>query len=104
MVLEGVHLVPGLLPKELDGALLVHVVLQISSEELHQAHFTIRDALTGGVRSMDKYLDRLDDIRRVQAYVADRARREGVPVVDNRNVDRTIDEVVELVMLAAERR
>ena len=104
MVLEGVHLVPGLLPKELDGALLVHVVLQISSEELHRAHFTIRDALTGGVRPMDKYLDRLGDIRRVQAYVADRAWREGVPVVDNRNVNRTIDEVVELVMLAAERR
>jgi 2-phosphoglycerate kinase len=102
MVLEGVHLVPGLLPKELEGAVVVHLVLEISNEELHRAHFTIRDVITGGVRSMDKYLDHLDDIRRVQAYVVDRARREGVPVVENANVDRTIDEVIGLVMQAAE--
>ena len=52
---------------------------------------------------MDKYLDRLDAIRRVQAYVTGRARREGVPVVENANVERTIDQVIELVMQAAER-
>ena len=52
---------------------------------------------------MDKYLDRIDDIRRVQTYIASRARREGVPVVENANVERTIDQVIELVMQAAER-
>ena len=31
MVLEGVHLVPGMLPAELDGALVVHVVLAIET-------------------------------------------------------------------------
>jgi len=38
----------------------------------------------------------------VQAYVADRAHREGVHVVENANAERTIDEVIELVMQAAE--
>jgi 2-phosphoglycerate kinase len=52
---------------------------------------------------MAKYLDRLEDIRRIQTYVSGRARREGVPVVENANVDRSIDQVVELVMHAAER-
>ena len=28
MVIEGVHLVPGMVPSEIEGALLVHVVLQ----------------------------------------------------------------------------
>jgi 2-phosphoglycerate kinase len=102
MVLEGVHLVPGLVPKTLDGAVLVHVVLEISEEEMHRMHFNVRDATTGGIRPMDKYLGRLDDIRRVQAYVTDRARREGVHVVENANVERTIDAVIELVMQAAE--
>ena len=32
MVLEGVHLVPGMLPKELEGALLVHVVIEIGTK------------------------------------------------------------------------
>jgi 2-phosphoglycerate kinase len=103
MVLEGVHLVPGLLPSEVAGALLVHVVIEIADEEVHRMHFHVRDAATGGIRAMDKYLDRLDDIRRVQDYVVGRARREGVPVVENANVERTIDTVIELVMQASER-
>jgi 2-phosphoglycerate kinase len=103
MVLEGVHLVPGLLPSELEGALLVHVVIEIADEEMHRMHFYIRDVTTGGIRSMEKYVQRLDDIRRVQTYIASRARRQDVPVVENANVERTIDRVIELVMQAAER-
>jgi 2-phosphoglycerate kinase len=51
---------------------------------------------------MAKYLDRLDDIRRIQSVLVSRALREGVPVVENANVDRSIDEVVSLVLDAAE--
>ncbi len=103
MVLEGVHLVPGLLPSELEGALLVHVVLEIGEEDVHRMHFHVRDRATGGVRAMEKYIEHLDDIRRIQTYVSGRARREGVPVVENANVERSIDQVIGLVMAAAER-
>jgi 2-phosphoglycerate kinase len=103
MVLEGVHLVPGLLPAELEGLLLVHVVISIEDEAVHRMHFHIRDTATGGIRAMDKYLEHLESIRRVQTYIASRARRENVPVIENANVERTIDEVIELVMQAAER-
>ena len=98
LVLEGVHLVPGLVPTRLDGALVVHVIVQISDEDVHRVHFHVRDAATGGVRPMSKYLDKLDDIRRIQSYLVSRAEREGVPVVENANVERTIDEVVGLVI------
>ena len=103
MVLEGVHLVPGLLPSELDRAILVHVVLEIADAHVHQMHFHVRDGATGGIRAMEKYLGRLDDIRRIQTYISGRARREGVPVVENSNVERTVDTVIGLVMDAAER-
>lgn len=103
MVLEGVHLVPGLVPTELEGALLVHVVIEIADVDIHRMHFHVRDSTTGGVRAMDKYLDQLAAIRDVQSYVVGRARREGVPVVENANVERTIDQVIELVMQTAER-
>ena len=43
-------------------------------------HFHVRDTATGGVRAMDKYLERLDDIRRIQTYLVGRAEREGVQV------------------------
>ena len=103
MVLEGVHLVPGILPAELAGALVVHVVVEIADEDVHRVHFHVRDVTTGGIRAMDKYLSRIDDIRRIQTYVVGRARRESVPVVENANVDRTVDEVIEIVMRSAER-
>jgi 2-phosphoglycerate kinase len=103
MVLEGVHLVPGILPTELAGALVVHVVVEIADEDVHRVHFHVRDITTGGIRAMDKYLARLDDIRRIQTYIVGRARRESVLVVENANVDRTVDEVIEIVMRSAER-
>jgi 2-phosphoglycerate kinase len=103
MVLEGVHLVPGILPAELEGALVVHVVVEIADEEVHRVHFHVRDVTTGGIRAMEKYLARLDDIRRIQTYIVGRARRESVLVVENTNVDRTVDEVIEIVMRSAER-
>ena len=102
MVLEGVHLVPGMVPAELDGALLLHVVVEIASEEAHRMHFHVRDTATGGVRAMDKYLERMDDIRRIQSFIVGRARREGVAVVENANVDRAIDDVLELVLQLAD--
>jgi 2-phosphoglycerate kinase len=103
MVLEGVHLVPGLVPTQVEGALLVHVVLEIADEDVHRVHFHVRDSATGGVRAMEKYLAHIDDIRRIQTYLSGRARREGVPVVENANVERSIDQVIRLVMSAAER-
>jgi 2-phosphoglycerate kinase len=103
MVLEGVHLVPGLLPAEVDGALIAHVVVEIADVDMHRVHFHVRDITTGGIRPMDKYLERLDDIRRIQDYIVGRAQRQGVPVVENANVERTIDQVIEVVMQSAER-
>lgn len=102
MVLEGVHLVPGLVMSQLEGAIVIHVVMQITDVEVHRLHFNTRDAATGSVRPMAKYLDRIDDIRRIQSYVVSRAKREGVAVVENVNVERTIDEVVELVIESAQ--
>jgi 2-phosphoglycerate kinase len=103
MVLEGVHIVPGLLPVELDRALVVQVVVEVRELELHRLNFQVRDAATGGVRGVEKYLDRLDEIRRIQTYVTTRAGREQVPVVDNVNVERTVVQILEIILDAAGR-
>jgi 2-phosphoglycerate kinase len=102
MVLEGVHLVPGMLPKEIEGALVVQCVLAIDDAEAHAAHFWIRDTDSDGVRPYEKYLDAFDDIRLVQTYILGRARKHGVPVVENGSIDDAIAEVMELVLAAAE--
>ena len=102
MVLEGVHLVPGMLPREIQGALVVQCVLAINDAEAHASHFWIRDSDSDGVRPYDRYLDAFDDIRLVQAYILGRARKHEVPVIENGNIEDAIGEVMELVLSAAE--
>jgi 2-phosphoglycerate kinase len=102
MVLEGVHLVPGMLPKEIEGALVVECVLGIDDAEAHASHFWIRDTVSEGVRPYEKYLDAFDDIRLIQAYILGRACKHGVPVIENGNIEEAIAEVMELVLAAAQ--
>jgi 2-phosphoglycerate kinase len=101
MVLEGVHLVPGMLPR-IEGALVVQCVLAIDDEEEHSTHFMVRDAGLDGLRPHAKYVDRLDDIRRVQDHIVGRARRHRVPVISNADMRSAVDAVLELVLASAE--
>jgi 2-phosphoglycerate kinase len=103
MVLEGVHLVPGMLPVAFDGALVVECVLCIPEASVHSRHFYTRDANPAERRPVAKYLDRLDEIRRIQRYIVDRAHKTGVPVIDNADAEGAVGEVMELVLSAAER-
>ncbi len=101
MVLEGVHLVPGMLPR-IEGALVVQCVLAIDDEEEHSTHFLVRDAGLDGVRPHAKYVDRLEDIRRIQAHIVGRANRHHVPVISNTDMRAAIDDVLQLVLASAE--
>jgi len=101
MVLEGVHLVPGMLPR-IDGALVVQCILAIEDEEEHSTHFMVRDAGLDGLRPHQKYIERLDDIRRVQDHIVGRALRHDVPVIMQTDMRDAIDEVLELVLASAE--
>jgi len=103
VVLEGVHLVPGMVPSSIEGALLVHCVLAVPDEEVHASNFWVRDAVSEGLRPVQKYLDALADIRLVQDLLVERALREGVPVVENGHVEQAIAAVIELVLASAER-
>ncbi len=102
MVLEGVHLVPGMLPP-IEGALAVQCVLSIEDDEAHASHFLVRDATSQGLRPVERYVDALDDIRFIQDYIVERAHHAGVPVVENSNIELAIATVMELVLSSAER-
>ena len=103
MVIEGVHLVPGLAPAQIDGALVVHAVMHIEREDVHRMRFHVRDAATEGVRALDKYLSRFGEIRSIQDAIVDVAGKTGVPVIESTNPERATAEVMDLVLSCAER-
>ena len=102
MAIEGVHLVPGMVPQAIEGALLVHAVLLVESVEVHRSHFVVRDRATGGTRALGKYLDGFTEIRRLQEVIVERARREGVPVIESSSIERATTELLDLVLARAE--
>ena len=57
-----------------------------------------------GERPAGRYLDRFEQIRRLQEHLVSRARAAGVPLVENDSIDRAVGTVMELVLAAVERR
>jgi 2-phosphoglycerate kinase len=98
-VVEGVHLVPGLVePPPGHDATIVNVMLAIEDEEAHQAHFVARDSASGGARALERYLQHFGEIRRIQDYLLGRAQRMNVPVVDATDGDAALRSVLDLIL------
>lgn len=102
LVLEGVHLVPGMVSVDVPGAFVVQCVVAIEDENLHRSHFWVRDYATEGLRPLEKYLDALPQIRSIQDYLIERARRYDVPVILNDSLERAVGEVLDLVLRRAD--
>ena len=98
MVLEGVHLVPGLLPPEsISGGHVVSLVLAVEDEEVHRSHIALRGTGTSR-RPSERYLKRFQTIRKLQGYLVERAEEAGVPVLYNAGLDESVAAVTEAVL------
>ncbi len=95
IVIEGVHVAPGMLSDEIEGrCLLVEAVLVVEDEGLHRAHFEAR----GDRRPPERYLARFDQIRLIQDHLRGKASARGVAVIDNANIDEALGRVMDLVI------
>lgn len=97
MIVEGVHLVPGIveLPDERE-AVAVPIVIVLDDVDAHRSYLVERARGTPG-RPSDRYLNRLDDIRRIQAAVVRRAEDHGVATVRAASLDETVSAALEIV-------
>lgn len=99
IIIEGAHVVPGSLDlaARADRMLAVPVIVTVEDETLHRSHFPARWADHGG-RPPQRYLERFEDIRRIQRFLKSQALSNGVPVISNYNLDHAIAHIIELVM------
>ena len=99
VVIEGVHLLPGLLPKiNPRDATLVHIILVVSDEGAHRHYFELRDKQTGQRRKGQRYLDHFEEIRIIHDFMLERAKAEGVGIIDTLEFNHTVEEEHEHVL------
>lgn len=98
LILEGVHLVPGVVPDELaERAVVVHAILAVTDEAAHRGHFEARAQIEAR-GPVARYVEQLETIRKLQAYLLERAGRAGVPVIDNPSIDDAVAQMLALVL------
>ena len=100
LVVEGVHVVPGMLAakgaqERMDEIQLLSMVVAVGDAKLHRSHFLVREQETSGRRAIARYLRQFEEIRNVQGFILERADAEGTLVVDNVNIDDTVGMVVD---------
>ena len=99
VVIEGVHLLPGLLPSTApEEAIVVHLVLVAPDEAAHRRYFALRDEQTGQRREKEGYLNHFEEIRMIHDFIAERAVIEQVPIIAMGNFNTTVERGLEYVL------
>jgi 2-phosphoglycerate kinase len=87
VMVNGVHIVPGLLAVEADFPLFTYV-LTVGSPEEHRGRFIQR--FLDGDRKPTEYLQRMDAIRELDAYIVEQSQRHGVQVITSTSFEGTV--------------
>jgi 2-phosphoglycerate kinase len=95
IVVNGVHLVPGLMVVPPDWP-VVSAVLTVPDVDEHERRFTARVETSD--RNAEHYLARLAAIRDLDRYIVSHARRADVPVVESHTFDQTVADLVGAVV------
>ncbi len=104
IIVEGVHLLPGLVPfTDLAGeAYQVAIMLGTPDEESFRARILTR--APGGPRRAARYLDALDDIRAINDHLMHMAEAHDIPFLDTSRDGDPESHAVQLVTAELERQ
>ncbi len=97
IVVEGVHLLPGLVPfPDLEGsAHQIPLILGTLDEEAHRTRFIARSR--SGRRGANRYLENFAAIRSIQDYLLQQAEQRGWPLVDTSDGEPPVIETLRVV-------
>ena len=94
-IIEGVHVVPGFIRKDLieDNNIIIFT-LTVDDEESHKQRFYSRCRQPWVKRSLERYMDNFDTIRKTQDFLIEQANINNTRVINNRDINETIDLMV----------
>ncbi len=94
VMINGVHVVPGLQPVEVDFPMFTYV-LTVGTPVEHRGRFIQR--FLDGDRKPTEYLQRMDAIRELDSYIVEQCHRHGVPVIISTTFEGTVLAVMDAV-------
>lgn len=95
VVIEGVHLVPGLLDIEkFKDKASIHFFVLTTDEEIHKERFVKRAM---AIKRGGKHLEYFKENRIINNYLVDQAVEHDIPVINNLEVDNTIKRMLSLI-------
>ncbi len=94
LVIEGVHIVPGLVRPEEYTEASVHMVVLCAEEEAHKERF-VKRAMEKGRGG--RHLEYFKQIRIIHDFLVEAAENHGIPVVENDDIERTVMEILSIV-------
>lgn len=94
-IIEGVHVVPGFIRKDLmDNNNIIIFTLTVGDEESHKQRFYSRCRQPWVKRSLERYMDNFDTIRKTQKFLMEQAKIHDSRIINNVEINQTIDIMV----------
>ena len=98
-IIEGVHIVPGFIRKELiENNNIIMFTLTVDDEETHKQRFYSRCRQPWVKRSLEKYMENFGPIRKTQRFLVEQAKIHDTRIINNVDINETIDIMVEDIL------
>ncbi len=94
-IIEGVHVVPGFINQDLiENNNIIIFTLTVEDEESHKQRFYSRCRQPWVKRSLERYMDNFDTIRKTQKFLKQQAKINDSRIINNVDINQTIDIMV----------
>lgn len=94
-IIEGVHIVPGFIRKDLlENNNIIIFTLIVDDAESHKQRFYSRCRQPWVKRSLERYMDNFDTIRKTQSFLVEQAKIHDTRIIDNKDINDTVDIMV----------
>lgn len=98
-IIEGVHIVPGFIRRDLmENNNIIMFTLTVDDEEAHRQRFYSRCRQPWVKRSLERYMDNFEPIRKTQRFLVEQAKIHDTRIINNVDINETIEIMVEDIL------